>query len=126
MGGQQLTPPVAVGDEVDVKIDAVGEKGDGIAKVQGFVLFVPGVKEGESVKVRVSKVLRRVGFAEVIGKASEPAEGAEQSEEPEQQEEKSAEEDSEEFGEEEEPEEEESGEEFKAPDSEEESDEFHQ
>ena len=30
----------------EVAIDAVGEKGDGIAKVKGFVLFVPRVKKG--------------------------------------------------------------------------------
>ena len=35
--------PVNVGDEIDVKIEAVGEKGDGVAKVKGFVLFVPNV-----------------------------------------------------------------------------------
>jgi len=58
--------PVNVGDEVEVKIEAVGEKGDGVAKIKGFVLFVPGVKEGDNVKVRVTKVLRKVGFAEVV------------------------------------------------------------
>ena len=31
--------PVNVGDELDVKIEAVGEKGDGIAKKEGFVLL---------------------------------------------------------------------------------------
>jgi len=118
-GMQQLTPPVKVGDEVDVKIDAVGEKGDGIAKVQGFVLFVPGVKEGEAVKVRVTKVLRRVGFAELIGKSEAPSEGASE----EASEEQPAEEepqDTEEFGEEEP--EEESEEDLKAPESEEQED----
>ena len=45
--------PVNVGEELDVKIEAVGEKGDGIAKVKGFVLFVPGVKEGDEVKVKM-------------------------------------------------------------------------
>ncbi len=68
--------PVNVGEEIDVKIEAVGEKGDGIAKVKGFVLFVPGVKEGDEVKVKVTKVLRRVGFAEVVGKGSVPKEDA--------------------------------------------------
>lgn len=63
------TPPVNVGDEVDVTIEAVGEKGDGVAKVNGFVLFVPGVKEGERIRVKVTKVLRKVGFAEKIGEA---------------------------------------------------------
>ena len=62
--------PVKVGDEIDVKIEAVGEKGDGIAKQEGFVLFVPNTKEGDEVKVRITKVLRRVGFAEVVGEGS--------------------------------------------------------
>jgi len=59
--------PVKVGDEIDVKIEAVGEKGDGIAKKDGFVLFVPGVKEGDEVRIRITKVLNKVGFAEVAG-----------------------------------------------------------
>lgn len=61
--------PVNVGDELDVTIEAVGEKGDGIAKVKGFVLFVPDVKEGERCRIKVNKVLKKVGFAEKIGKA---------------------------------------------------------
>ena len=61
--------PVKIGDELDVKIEAVGEKGDGIAKIEGFVLFIPGVKEGDEVRIRVTKVLRKVGFAEVVGEA---------------------------------------------------------
>jgi predicted RNA-binding protein with TRAM domain len=68
------TPPVKVGDELDVTIEAVGEKGDGLTKKNGFVLFIPGVKEGQQVRIRVTKVLRKVGFAEVIGQAgSAPA-----------------------------------------------------
>jgi len=61
--------PVKVGDEMDVKIEAVGEKGDGIAKKDGFVLFVPNTKAGDEVKIRITKVLRKVGFAEVVGGA---------------------------------------------------------
>lgn len=71
-----FTAPVKVGDELDVKIEAVGEKGDGIAKKDGFVLFIPNTNEGDEVKVRVTKVLRRVGFAEVIGKGEAPAESS--------------------------------------------------
>lgn len=66
------TPPVKEGEEIDVRIEAVGEKGDGVAKKDGFVLFVPNVKEGDEVRVRVTKVLRKVGFAEVIGDAQGP------------------------------------------------------
>lgn len=66
------TPPVKEGEEIDVRIEAVGEKGDGVAKKDGFVLFVPNVKEGDEVRIRVTKVLRKVGFAEVIGQAQGP------------------------------------------------------
>ena len=105
------SPPVKVGDELDVAIEAVGEKGDGIAKKDGFVWFVPNTKEGDNVKVRVTRVLRKVGFAEVITEGSAPAEGTEEeaaeepAEEPKENSEKSdsededSSEDSEEFGE---------------------------
>ncbi len=72
-GRGQSTAPVKVGDELEVTIEAVGEKGDGIAKKDGFVLFVPGVKQGDKVRIRVTKVLRKVGFAEVIGKGGSAA-----------------------------------------------------
>ena len=66
---RQLTPPVREGEEVDVTVEAVGEKGDGIAKVKGFVIFVPGTKAGERVRVKISRVLQKVGFGQVIGPA---------------------------------------------------------
>ncbi len=101
-GGRSNFVPVNVGDEIDVKIEAVGEKGDGVAKVKGFVLFVPGVKEGDLVRVRVTKVLRKVGFAESIGPAQGPV--AEDTKPPKKEakkeEEQFAGDDSEEFGEE--------------------------
>ncbi|HLC96833.1 MAG TPA: TRAM domain-containing protein [Candidatus Nanoarchaeia archaeon] len=97
-------PPVNVGDELDVLIEAVGEKGDGIAKKDGFVLFIPGVKQGDQVHIRISKVLRKVGFAEVVGSTSSKPSKAEPEEETQSEEEQPAEEetsseDSEDFGE---------------------------
>lgn len=112
--GGPSTAPVKVGDEIEVVIDAVGEKGDGLAKKDGFVLFVPGVKQGDRVRIRVTKVLRKVGFAEVIGKSEggaapaaeeAPAEASEGAGEAEAEEapaeEAGSSEDSESFGEEE-------------------------
>lgn len=64
--GQQGAP-VKAGEIHEVSIESVGEKGDGIARVKGFVIFVPGVKKGDYVKVKITKVLAKVGFAEVIG-----------------------------------------------------------
>jgi len=66
-GGEGPSSPVKVGDEFDTVVEAVGEKGDGVCKKDGFVVFVPGVKQGDQVRVRVTKVLRKVGFGEVVG-----------------------------------------------------------
>lgn len=75
--------PVKVGDELTVKIEAVGEKGDGIAKKDGFVLFVPSTKQGDEVKIKVTRVLQKVGFAEVVGeKSGEESQSEESGEEP--------------------------------------------
>ena len=73
-------PPVKEGDELDVEIEAVGEKGDGIAKKDGFVIFVPNTKQGDKVRVRINKVLLRVSFGEVIGQSSETEEQKEEKE----------------------------------------------
>jgi len=59
-------PPVKVGDVREVKIEAVGSEGDGIAKIEGFVIFVPGTKMNDNVKIRITKVLKKYGFAEVV------------------------------------------------------------
>lgn len=71
-----MTAPVREGDELDVTIEAIGDKGDGIAKKDGFVLVIPGTKIDQKVRIKVTKVLRKVGFAEVAGEPSneEPAE----------------------------------------------------
>ena len=79
--------PVKVGDELDVKIEAVGEKGDGIAKKDGFVLFVPGAKQGDEVRIRVTRVLQKVGFAELVGEKALADESPEAQESEETQEE---------------------------------------
>jgi len=102
-GGPRVAP-VKIGDELDVEIESVGEKGDGVAKVQGFVLFVPGTQKGDKVKVKVTKVFRKVGFAEVVGQAEGPIEEApvteEAAEEPTSEEPAETPEDTETFGEE--------------------------
>ena len=64
--------PVKAGETYEVNINAIGGKGDGIARVKGFVLFVPNVKKDDYVKIKITKVLEKVGFAEVVGKLEKP------------------------------------------------------
>ncbi|MGM5483475.1 MAG: TRAM domain-containing protein [Nanobdellota archaeon] len=63
---EEQEKPVSIGDVIDVKIEAVGKKGDGIAKINNFVIFVPEAKEGEEIKVKVNKVLNKVAFANKV------------------------------------------------------------
>ncbi|MEK6955863.1 MAG: TRAM domain-containing protein [Nanoarchaeota archaeon] len=70
MENRRSFAPVQVGEELNVTIEAVGEKGDGVAKVKGFVLFVANTKQGDNVRVKVTKVFKKVGFAEVVGAAT--------------------------------------------------------
>jgi predicted RNA-binding protein with TRAM domain len=43
-----------------------GKGGDGLARVEGFVVFVPGANVGDEVKVRITSVRRRFATAEVV------------------------------------------------------------
>jgi len=58
--------PVNEGEEYDVKIEDMGRDGDGIAKVEGFIVFVSGAKKGEEVKIKINSVRRNFAFAEVV------------------------------------------------------------
>ena len=58
-GGFAPTAPVEVGKEYEVRIEDIAREGDGIARVEGFVIFVPDTKVGDSAKVQIDKVMRR-------------------------------------------------------------------
>lgn len=66
------TPPVDEGQVLDVLIESVGDKGDGVARHKGFVIFVPNTKRGDQVQVKITKVLPKVSFAQVLGPSTKP------------------------------------------------------
>ncbi len=59
--------PVDEGDEYDVEISEIGTKGDGIARVENFVIFVPGTEKGEKCKIKIKMVKSRFAIAEKVG-----------------------------------------------------------
>ena len=69
-GGDGGPKPVKVGDELDVTIEATASRGDGIAKKDGFVIFVKGTEVGQTVRIRVTDVRERFATGEVAGAAS--------------------------------------------------------
>ena len=60
-------PPVDVGDTREVEIDSIGDKGDGIARIdQGYVVIVPDTEVGDRATVRIENAKENVAFAEIV------------------------------------------------------------
>ncbi|MGC8811990.1 MAG: TRAM domain-containing protein [Candidatus Aenigmatarchaeota archaeon] len=89
-----LPKPIKVGEEYDVEINEVGSRGDGIARIKNFVVFVGNTKKGEKAHIKIKEVRNRFAIGEKVGKAEEGAE--EPKEEPEVPEEEPTEEEPEE------------------------------
>ena len=57
--------PVESGKEYEVEITELSKKGDGIARVQGFVILVAGGKAGQKAKIRITSIGDRFAKAEI-------------------------------------------------------------
>jgi translation initiation factor 2 subunit 2 len=55
-----------VGDEITIEITRTGKKGDGMARMGGYIVFVSGAKIGQKVKARITGVQGSTLFASVI------------------------------------------------------------
>ncbi|MCS7125277.1 MAG: TRAM domain-containing protein [Candidatus Bathyarchaeota archaeon] len=60
------TAPVKENQELEVVIDDIGSRGDGVARIQGYLIFVPNSRVGERVKVRILSVSGKFAVAERV------------------------------------------------------------
>jgi predicted RNA-binding protein with TRAM domain len=75
--GRSFPPkPVEVGKVYDLEVTDTSKRGEGVAKVEGLVVFIPGAKPGQKLKVRITRVSQRFAIGEPAG-----AGGAEEAEE---------------------------------------------
>lgn len=58
--------PVEVGKEYDVEITEISRRGDGIAKIEGFIIFVAGAKAGTKIRIKVTNVGPRFANAQIV------------------------------------------------------------
>ncbi|HXY56609.1 MAG TPA: TRAM domain-containing protein [Nitrososphaerales archaeon] len=65
-----------VGKEYDVTISEISRRGDGIAKIDGFVIFVAGAKQGWQGKIKVTQVANRFATGAVVGGSEGMSSGA--------------------------------------------------
>ena len=54
------------GGTYELRVDAVGSKGDGIAKIDKYTVFVPGAAKGDVVKVKIKKISGNLAFSERV------------------------------------------------------------
>jgi len=58
--------PVDEGEQLRVEIDELGDEGDGVATIGGFVVFVDGAMPGERPLVEIDSVSDTMAFATVV------------------------------------------------------------
>jgi predicted RNA-binding protein with TRAM domain len=67
-----------MGKEYDVEIQETSRRGEGIARIQGLVIFVPDTKPGDKVRIKITRISRRFAEGEVVGEAEETTEAEEE------------------------------------------------
>ncbi|URJ48741.3 23S rRNA (uracil(1939)-C(5))-methyltransferase RlmD [Paenibacillus polymyxa] len=58
--------PVQKNDEAVIDIIGMNHDGEGVGRVEGFTLFVPGALPGEKVRVKVLKTKKQYGYAKLL------------------------------------------------------------
>ena len=61
--------PLVIGHEYEVEITEMMPNGEGLARIKGFSIFVPNVKVGNKIKVRVTNIDSVSADAKVISQA---------------------------------------------------------
>lgn len=66
IGKRFVDAPVIVGESVTVTIEDRGDEGDGIARIDGYPIFIPDVDLEEEVTIEIEAVKGRYGFGSRI------------------------------------------------------------
>jgi predicted RNA-binding protein with TRAM domain len=70
--------PVEMGKEYDVEIQETSRRGEGIARIQGLITFVPDARPGDKVRIKITRISRRFAEGEVLGEVEEKLEAEEE------------------------------------------------
>ena len=62
--------PVELGKEYKVRIIDRSERGEGVARIEGFIVFIRGAKPGEELTVKITNVGARAASGEVVRPSS--------------------------------------------------------
>ena len=60
--------PVKIDEEYEVDVTETSQRGDGIARIEGLVVFIPKGKVGDHLRIRIARISRKFAEAQVIEK----------------------------------------------------------
>ena len=63
---KQARAALVAGNVYEVMIQDIGSKGDGIAKIDKYIIYVPGTAKGSVVKVKISNIHGNVAYGNVF------------------------------------------------------------
>jgi len=70
-------PPVSPQEKLmNIEVISTGKKGEGVAKFEGYIIFIEGAKVGEKVDITIEKVFKNFALASIF-KEEEEKEGDE-------------------------------------------------
>jgi predicted RNA-binding protein with TRAM domain len=58
--------PVEMGKEYEVDITELSRQGEGIARIQGFVVLIANAKLGDHVKIKITRIGGMTANAEIV------------------------------------------------------------
>ena len=64
--------PVKIGEERDVTIAEVSKRGDGVTRIDGYVIFVPNTKQGDTIKIRIDEIRPNFASGSVVTPSAAP------------------------------------------------------
>jgi len=57
--------PVELAEELEVNITDLSPSGDGMTRIQGYVIHVPDAKPGDRVKVKITRIGEKAAYAKI-------------------------------------------------------------
>jgi predicted RNA-binding protein with TRAM domain len=64
--GRESEAPVELGSQYEVDITEISPNGDGVARIKGFIIFVPNTQVGDHAKIEIIKLDAMSANAEKI------------------------------------------------------------
>src|SRR5208283_526984 len=64
--GRGIDYPFEIGDEYEVEVEDITPRGDGIAKIKGFPVFICNAKPKEHLKIKITEIGRGCAETEII------------------------------------------------------------